>query len=196
MWLLIHPLARFWRRRGPATTYLAVGAAAALIASGLFRWRNSLLREEFGFSYPLTLVAIACAVVAILIERQYRRHLGIATLLGLPEVAEGRASKLITEGIYGRIRHPRYLGILFEISAFALFANYLAAYVVVVAAFPLLHLIVLCEERELLDRFGDEYERYAKRVPRYFPKLGLSQRQHGSVPGGSRGDRERERTAR
>lgn len=171
MWLLIHPLARFWRRRGPAVSYLAVGAVVVLLAVVLFRWRASLLGVQYGFSWPLTIAGLAFVAVAILIERQYRRHLTAATLLGLPEVTERSPSRLITEGIYGKIRHPRYLGILFEITAFALFANYLASYVVVVATVPLLRLIVHLEERELLDRFGEEYERYMRQVPRFFPRV-------------------------
>ncbi len=171
MWLLIHPLAGFWRRRGPIVTYLAVGAFATLIASGLFCWRAVLLRVEFGFSWGLTAGAMICMAVAILLERQYRRHLSVATLLGLAEVSEKRPSELITRGIYARIRHPRYVGILFEASAFALFANYLALYALVVATVPLLYLIVFLEERELRDRFGEEYECYMRRVPRFLPRL-------------------------
>ena len=36
---------------------------------------------------------------------------------------------------------------------------------------PILHLVVLLEERELLERFGDAYRDYAGRVPRYVPRL-------------------------
>jgi protein-S-isoprenylcysteine O-methyltransferase Ste14 len=35
---------------------------------------------------------------------------------------------------------------------------------------PLLHLIVLLEERELPDRFGEAYVDYSRRVPRYWPR--------------------------
>jgi protein-S-isoprenylcysteine O-methyltransferase Ste14 len=34
---------------------------------------------------------------------------------------------------------------------------------------PGLHAIVLLEERELVERFGQEYRDYALRVPRYIP---------------------------
>jgi protein-S-isoprenylcysteine O-methyltransferase Ste14 len=33
-----------------------------------------------------------------------------------------------------------------------------------------IHLVVILEERELVDRFGDAYRKYAARVPRYFPR--------------------------
>jgi len=36
----------------------------------------------------------------------------------------------------------------------------------------LLHTVVLLEERELEERFGDAWREYAARVPRYLPRLG------------------------
>lgn len=37
------------------------------------------------------------------------------------------------------------------------------------AVVPLRHLIVLLEERELRDRFGEAHADHARRVPRYWP---------------------------
>ncbi len=171
MWLVIHPLARFWRRRSPVAAYLAVVAVAAAIAFGLFRWRGVLLAVEFGFRWPLAALGIVCLAGAVWLERHYRRQIDIPTLLGLPELSRKRPSRLLTEGIYGRLRHPRYLGLLLELSAFALFVNYLAAYGLIAAAIPLGYLLVRLEERELLQRFGKDYERYMSEVPRFLPRL-------------------------
>lgn len=176
MWWVIHPLARFWRRRGPVATYLTVIAVAAAIAFGLFRWRGVLLAVEFGFRWPLTAAGSVCLAGAVWLERQYRRQIDIPTLLGLPELSAKRPSRLLTEGVYGRLRHPRYLGLLLELSAFALFVNYLAAYGVVAAAIPLGYLLVRLEERELLQRFGEDYERYMREVPRFLPRRRRHQR--------------------
>lgn len=171
MWFLIHPLAGFWRRRGPTITYLSVVALAGVIGFLVFRFRQPLLRFEFGFSWVLTVSAILVYVGGVLLERQYRRHLTIATLLGLPEVSENRPSTLLTEGIYSKIRHPRYLGLMFEISATALLVNYLAVYLLVLATVPVLYLTVYLEERELVERFGEAYERYMAEVPRFLPRV-------------------------
>jgi protein-S-isoprenylcysteine O-methyltransferase Ste14 len=54
--------------------------------------------------------------------------------------------------------------------AYALFANYLGAYIVVVLSLPLIHFVVRLEERELRERFGTAYEEYYRRVPRFVPK--------------------------
>jgi protein-S-isoprenylcysteine O-methyltransferase Ste14 len=36
---------------------------------------------------------------------------------------------------------------------------------------PVMHIIVLLEEKELKERFGRDYEDYCRRVPRYIPKI-------------------------
>lgn len=41
----------------------------------------------------------------------------------------------------------------------------------ILAGIPVIHALVLLEERELLDRFGDEYVEYSRAVPRYIPRL-------------------------
>ena len=171
MWLLIHPLARFWRRRGPTITYASVVVLAAVIGLLVFRFREPLLRVDFGFNWVLTIAAILVYIAGALLERQYRRHLTIATLLGLPEVSENRPSRLLTEGIYSKVRHPRYLGLMCEISATALLVNYLAIYLLVLATIPVVYLTVWLEERELVERFGEAYERYMAEVPRFLPRV-------------------------
>lgn len=170
MWFLIHPFARFWRRRGPALTYLWVVVLAALLGGAIFRFREPLLRVEFGFSWALSALGVVFVAGAIALESGYRRQLKVTTLLGLPEIDRRRSRQLMTGGIYARIRHPRYIGLFLEACAFSLFANYLAAYLVVVALVPILGLIVLLEERELRLSFGEEYRRYERTVPRFIPR--------------------------
>lgn len=54
--------------------------------------------------------------------------------------------------------------------AVAFFTNYLAVYIVAVLIVPALYLVVVLEERELRDRFGEQYVEYCRRVPRFFPR--------------------------
>jgi protein-S-isoprenylcysteine O-methyltransferase Ste14 len=58
-----------------------------------------------------------------------------------------------------------------ELSGTALFVNYLAVYVLVLATVPVLYLTVRLEERELVERFGEAYERYMAEVPRFLPRV-------------------------
>ena len=90
--------------------------------------------------------------------------------MGVPELtADPTASKLLSEGIYGRVRHPRYVSVFFGTLAVAFFSNYLATWVLQLLMIPGLYLLAILEERELLDRFGEEYRLYMERVPRFVP---------------------------
>jgi protein-S-isoprenylcysteine O-methyltransferase Ste14 len=99
------------------------------------------------------------------------RQLASRILNGYPEIAPSRyEKKLVTEGIYSRVRHPRYMQLLLALLGYAVLTNYLAVYVLFVASVFCIYLIVLLEERELRERFGQEYERYCQRVPRFVPR--------------------------
>ena len=60
-------------------------------------------------------------------------------------------------------------GVLIALSI-ALLANYLATWVLAVVCAPVLYLLTLVEERELVVRFGDEYRVDQRHVPRLIPR--------------------------
>ena len=50
---------------------------------------------------------------SVRIEIACRKHLKFKTLVGAPELArDGKGGELPSEGIYGRVRHPRYVGVI------------------------------------------------------------------------------------
>ena len=70
------------------------------------------------------------------------------------------------------IRHPRYVVVILSVFAVALFTNYLALYLFCPITTGLLYWVTEMEERELVERFGEAYEQYRQRVPRFLPSLG------------------------
>jgi protein-S-isoprenylcysteine O-methyltransferase Ste14 len=171
LWLAIHPFARFWRRLGPVWTYSILGVPTLGYMAGMFLSRAWILAVDFGTSYPLMGLAVLVLAAAVRMTVQRKKHLTFGILSGLPELSERRyPGQLLTEGLYARIRHPRYVEAFLWTLAYALFANYLAPYLVMVAALPVIYLIVILEERELCHRFGEEYIEYCRRVPRFVPR--------------------------
>lgn len=139
---------------------------------GLFSIRHYLLAIDFGTSYALVILGILCLALSATLRFAIQRRFTIKTLSGLPEIAPDRyPRKLITDGIYSRVRHPRYVQFLVALMGYALIANHLASYIVVALWLPAIHLIVLLEEKELRDHFGEDYENYCRRVPRYIAKI-------------------------
>jgi protein-S-isoprenylcysteine O-methyltransferase Ste14 len=93
-------------------------------------------------------------------------------LVGLPELAPQRPdNRLVTSGIYSRVRHPRYLELLLFLLGHALLTNYLAVYVTLVACLAGFPVLIWMEEKELRERFGKDHESYCARVPRWIPRL-------------------------
>jgi protein-S-isoprenylcysteine O-methyltransferase Ste14 len=100
------------------------------------------------------------------------RHLPFKTVVGLPELApEKHPARLLTQGPYGLVRHPRYVQLYLSFLGYACIANYLALYVAVALWLPGIYVIVFLEERELRNRFGEVYEDYCRRVPRFIPRF-------------------------
>ncbi len=165
-WLIVHPLVAFWRR------HLRAGYCLA----GLSAWGGASLflyafHERLFLSAEAPAWAIAVGLVLIATDGyvlfRVQRELGATRLVGHAELkGEG---ELATEGLYGRVRHPRYAGMMLSVLGACLMAGTLLLWVVATAWWLLALAAVRLEERELRARFGAAYEAYSKRVPRFFP---------------------------
>ena len=80
---------------------------------------------------------------------------------------------LVDTSLYAIVRHPQYVGgILFNLSLMLLAQHWLIIAIGLVSA-ALVYLNILEEDREGIERFGDEYQHYTQRVPRANFLLGL-----------------------
>ena len=175
LWFLIHPFASFWRRLGAAATYLALIPILVSIGAVIYYFRKPMLRIHFEVSFSLIVIAVFFLAMGIYLGILRMRHLTASMMLGIPEISKAKKTgKLLTEGIYGHIRNPRYLEIGFVLAGIALIVNYLAVYILLIIYIPVIYLVVILEEHELRKRFGVAYERYCREVPRFIPRL----RQH------------------
>jgi len=171
-WLLIHPFVKFWRGKGIGPTYTTVLSVIIAGMIGLFSLRHFFLGIDYGTNYLLVALGLFFLIVAGSLRFAIQKHLGIKTLLGFPEIAPDRFPRqLLTGGIYARMRHPRYVQLLIALIGYALFANYLAAYLAVALWVPGVYLIAILEEKELRAHFGALYDEYCRKVPRFLPRL-------------------------
>lgn len=77
--------------------------------------------------------------------------------------------KLVTEGMYGVIRHPSYLGLLVNSLGWGLAFRSGVGVLLAVVLLPLLVARIRAEEALLRAHFGDEYEAYRGRTSRLIP---------------------------
>ena len=99
---------------------------------------------------------------------------------GATLVAEGwrkiyqarRDDRLMTDGVYARMRHPQYTGLFIIVFGEGIVhwptIVSVIAFPVIVAAYTLL---ARKEEREMLAKFGDAYRRYQQEVPMFIPHV-------------------------
>lgn len=88
--------------------------------------------------------------------------------------AAQREHRLATSGVYARVRHPQYIGFI------AIMLGFLLQWptILTLAMFPLLVVMYVrlahAEEQDIRRAFGDAYDRYAARTPRWIPKLSVA----------------------
>ncbi len=165
-WLMVHPRVEFWRRHVWAG-FLVPGALAwGGMAAFLYAFRGRLFASERA---PWWGIAVGLALVAADLCLLYRveHELGRSRLVGHAELKGG--GELATEGLYARVRHPRYAGMMFAVLGACLIAGTLQLWVVAAAWWLLALAAVRLEERELRARFGAAYDAYCTRVPRFLP---------------------------
>ncbi len=172
-WFVIHPWASRWRKLGPVRTYLIVLPVVVAFGVLLFRLRARLVGADLGMNWGLIAIGTVLYGLSTWIAFLHRRHLSIATMIGIPELsrAEQHRGKLLKDGIYRVVRHPRYLSAGLAVIAVALFVDYTGVYILIFLLFPLGYPMLVFEERELVDRFGEEYRQYQREVPRILPRL-------------------------
>ncbi len=98
--------------------------------------------------------------------------------LGLSLIARGwkqiyaarKEERLVTDGIYGYIRHPQYTGIFLAIFGQLIHWPTIPTLVLFPAIFVAYYTLARKEEKIMIERFGDEYRDYVKRVPMFVPK--------------------------
>jgi protein-S-isoprenylcysteine O-methyltransferase Ste14 len=128
----------------------------------------------FSFAeYPLRAAPLAAGVACLAIGLWlfYRSHADLGTNWSITlEVREGH--RLVTQGVYHRVRHPMYSALLlYSIGQALVIPNWVAGLSNLVAFVILLALRVGPEERMMAQQFGNEYAQYAARTSRLIPHV-------------------------
>lgn len=81
-----------------------------------------------------------------------------------------KIDKLVTEGVYAKVRHPIYSADI--ILGWAIFFFYPDVRLLIGAHWLMFVLLFWMrrEEKALIEKFGNEYLQYMRRVPKIFPK--------------------------
>lgn len=91
------------------------------------------------------------------------------------------ATNLVTDGPFGYVRNPLYVGNILIYTGIGIMSNALFPYLQIVAFLFFViqyQLIVSREEEYLTGAFGEEYGTYLRNVPRFIPRVTKYQGEH------------------
>ena len=169
-WIVIHGGSSLWKKCPSAVAYSAAGLAMLVIGLFAYVYRAFLVGDDLGMNWPVFIVGLVIYVASLKMAAPVRRHLTFQTFAGVPEVSNTE-TRLLIEGPYAAVRHPRYFMVLVGIVGWAMMAHHSTAYLVAVICLAGMMLVVQMEERELRTRFGTDYVDYSKRVPQILPRF-------------------------
>ena len=172
-WLVMHAGVSYWRKHARAgyATAIVAGWGSATVGAWLYAGRmlDAASAPAAGRWVGVALIAFDAWVIV-----QVEKQLGVARMVGQAELRAGGEMKL--DGIYARVRHPRYAAMLISTLGACLMAARPAMWCAAAVWAVVVGLMVREEERELVARFGDAYEEYRRRVPAVIPRLGGGKR--------------------
>lgn len=98
--------------------------------------------------------------------------LGVGLVIaGWRKIYKTRAEGLVVSGVYSRMRHPQYTGII--LAAFGSFIHWptLPTLLMLPILIVTYYRLAKKEDREMEIRFGEIYQKYKKRVPMFLPSI-------------------------
>ena len=79
--------------------------------------------------------------------------------------------EVVQDKIYNKVRHPMYLGALLFYLGVSILMYSLPLFIMFVAIFLFYNFIAKHEEKLLINKFGDSYAAYMKKVRRWIPRF-------------------------
>ena len=172
-WLVIHPRADRWRERHrerrPVYKILVPMWVGMWVALFLLTcpWRRIVLYH----STWMWLASLAFFAAGVFLYVRARRGFSPLQLSGHHELEpERHEQKLVVDGIRQHVRHPIYLGHLCEMIGWSLGTGMLVCWALTAFAVITGVIMIRLEERELVERFGESYREYQRRVPAIIPR--------------------------
>lgn len=177
-WVVIHGGSKVWRKRSPEMAYSVAGFFIVIAILLAISFRSELMGRDLGFNLLFFIVGALIYISSFVLWRPVKRHLDFKTFAGVPEITNTRI-ELIQDGPFSIVRHPRYLMVAIGVAGWCLMSHYAGVYLVGILSIVGLFLVVRLEEKDLLERFGDDYRAYQKRVPQMVPTIaGIKQFWH------------------
>jgi len=156
-------------RKGPLEVLLLIVALVGFFVPIVWIATPMLAFADYPL-HPASLIA-GSLMLALGLWLFHRSHADLGTNWSITlEVRESH--RLVTEGIYRRVRHPMYLALfVYSVGQCLVLPNWLAGPSYLLAMLLLFTLRVGPEERMMREEFGADYDAYASRTNRLVPGI-------------------------
>ncbi len=170
----LHFAANLWRRIG-LLTYLIFTAEWLPIGIALYLVRFRLLSLEVVLSTPFLVFGVCLIAAALALHTWTAKLIGLKATIGFTELKPYEQPKnqaLITSGPFSVVRHPSYWAHTAILTGFFFITGVVAIGIITLIDLTITYFVTTTlEDRELVDRFGNQYKEYQKRVPKFFPRI-------------------------
>ena len=170
-WIPVHGLSRIFKKLG-LLTYVVPLFTWLPLAYLIFRNRSLLLSWKIDIPIGLRTLGFILLVIGTSLHVWTGKLLGLWGLIGLPEISKRIEGNIVTAGPFSVVRHPTYLAHTLMFSGLFLITGAVTVGIITFIDFLLVYaLIIPLEEKELLNRFGKDYNLYKQKVPKLFPRI-------------------------
>lgn len=109
----------------------------------------------------------------VLMHFPLKRTGRLLSRLGDTQDEWGCTTRLVTTDIYRCVRHPHHVAIGFFMTSLGLFIGHVWSFLIISLSqwAWIFGFLFLVEEKELIEKFGEEYKAYRRQVPMLIPKL-------------------------
>ena len=172
----LHLVPSFWRKIG-LWTYLVVLLEWLPVAYIIHSLQDVLLQHKFYIATPIIFIGVFLVVCGIVLHGWTAKLLGIKATVGYTELKpddDVNGDNLMMSGPFSVVRHPSYGAHSLILVGTVLITGVVAVGITVLIDFLIAYFVTIeLEERELMERFGNQYTEYKRKVPKFFPKIGV-----------------------
>ncbi len=170
-WIPVHCMTGIFRRLG-ILTYIIPVITWMPYAYTVYRNSEIILKWRLSIPVFLEITGITIFIAGGILQLWTGKLLGIRGLIGIPEILPDVKGRLIKEGPFSVVRHPTYLAHTLLYGGVFLISGYISVAIITIIDLMVINTIVIpLEEKELRNRFGDEYIEYSKKTRAFLPFL-------------------------
>jgi protein-S-isoprenylcysteine O-methyltransferase Ste14 len=163
------------QRARSASAYLERALSVSTLLATIDMIWNALSRRSAAETIGIALlkdsrvagvVGIGLLAAGALVSSMAVRQMGTSWRVGIDREGPG---ELVSSGLYGRVRHPIYTGVLLATGGLACVTADALSLAVAAVTFVALPIQARLEEEFLLSRHPEEYPDYLRRTGRFWP---------------------------